>query len=209
MKFQHSVRDANKYAEFDKSVKTATLKCLDILEANLFNNGTYIQTMDFRNSDEFGKTNGFCLEFQEFKDKLKVHTKNINGAWGGSQNGFPTVSIGRTDRCFDKEEFNAMLLRINNHQKPNWESAVQMARENEWMYVEYQSFYSHSEIGSFISDSRQDHVDALVAHELAHAIDHFNKDCSRHQKPWKQKYAFLRRELGLVTNSKDWNLKEK
>jgi hypothetical protein len=209
MKFQHSVRDAKKYKEFDKAVELSVYKCLGFLERNLANDGTYIKTGDFRKKEEFSKENGFLLDFYKFKDKLKVNTKNIKGAWGGSQKGVPAISIGRADRCFNKEEFNAMLLRLKNHQKPNWESAIEMAREDKWMYVEYQSFYSHPEIGSFISDSTQDHIDALVAHELAHAIDHFNKDCSHHQKPWKQKYAFLRRELGLVTNNMNWNLKEK
>lgn len=66
------------------------------------------------------------------------------------------------------------------------------------LFPEYKSFQKDHQIGSFQSDDPRHHIAAVVAHEVAHAADHWNGDFSSHGSEWKGRYRTLRKELGLV-----------
>ncbi len=66
-------------------------------------------------------------------------------------------------------------------------------------FQEYRSFRHDPEIGDFISDDTQHHIQAVVAHEIAHAVNHWNGHTG-HGPEWKYSYRLLRREFGLISN---------
>ena len=106
----------------------------------------------------------------EFFEKLELRTGCTTGAYGGiSDKDIPYIYIGTRGDGFDKEtDFRRHGER--NWREKCWKRAAVLAREGKWQYVEYSHINNSEEIGAFISDDSDDHVRALVAHELAHAI---------------------------------------
>ena len=106
----------------------------------------------------------------EFFGRLELKTGCTEGARGGiSSNGAPGIYIGTRGDGFDMEtDFRRHGER--NWREKCWKRAAELAREGKWQYVEYSHINNSPEIGAFVSNDSDDHIRALIAHELAHAI---------------------------------------
>lgn len=103
-----------------------------------------------------------------FKRKLNVKVTKIRGCWGGlDHKQRPQISFGllHTD------------VRGTN------------------TFVEYKHIHKHKVIGGFESENHLHARMAVVAHELAHAIDHWNEDSGwgAHKDTWRFIYGQIRR----------------
>ena len=142
------------------------------------------------------------MEATEFFDLIELKTGLTQGARGGmsnmSGNGRPGIYIGTRGDGFDKEtDFRRHGER--NWREKCWKRAAELAREGKWQYVEYSHINNSEEIGAFISDDSDDHIRALMAHELAHAIHWWEvskglqTDKVEHGPAWINIYRALRR----------------
>lgn len=109
-----------------------------------------------------------------FKRMLEVKTKNTRGSWGGltpkrrNKAVRPTITIAKS------------------------------YKDAAGKFHEYKQHQDDPEIGEFHSDDPRHHIAAVVAHEVAHAADHWSGDFTSHGSEWRHRYRVLRRELGLV-----------
>jgi len=111
-----------------------------------------------------------------FKKYFKAETKNIRGCWGGlSKERHPRITI----------------------------STKYM--EATGTFTEYKHIAGSDFIGSFYSDNNDDHLMAIVAHEIAHAVIHWNglrtyfrDDGKAHGAEWQKVYKELRIKFKLV-----------
>jgi len=79
-----------------------------------------------------------------------------------------------------------------------WQQAIEAAKRGEWMLVEYATLHSHPITGWFVSDDWEDHISAVVAHELAHALTVWRDARTRpHGPEFRAVYEALRSRLGL------------
>lgn len=105
-----------------------------------------------------------------FKKKLSPKVKNVTNSWGGiNRLGIPTITIS-----------------LSYHSVGGW-------------YTEYARIAKDDEIGSFWSNNSMHHLQAVVAHEVAHAADYWDGDASSHGSEWRRRYRILRRHFGLVS----------
>lgn len=66
------------------------------------------------------------------------------------------------------------------------------------LYREYPSIAHMKGIGNFVSEDVTDHIRAMVAHEMAHAADLWNKDSTApHGASWRHLYRKLREHLNV------------
>lgn len=114
----------------------------------------------------------------------------------------PMVRLSDYVRYHDKELWLMHLRDISRPTKDKvWSKAFEHAHRNEWFHVEYARIIDDPDIGSFVSDDWRDHVKAVIAHELAHAIAYWNKreikgrDIKPHGSEWRKIYRHLRKEL--------------
>jgi len=141
-----------------------------------------------------------------FKRTLNCNFVQRRPSWGGQQKGLPVMQIGLADngRHTNKDLWLAHLSAKGTGVKRSWKEAVLLAKDGKWMFVEYSHINSSPVIGSFVSDDPKHHSDALLAHELAHAVQYFCKDNNDHQfgtdytahkGVFKNIYAILRKEF--------------
>lgn len=109
-----------------------------------------------------------------FKRMLEVKTKAVRGCWGG-----------------------LTPQRRNKPARPTITIAKRYATAT-GDFWEYPRHREDPEIGAFNSDNTDHHILAVVAHEIAHAADHWSGDYSSHGSEWRHRYRTLRRELGLI-----------
>ena len=62
-------------------------------------------------------------------------------------------------------------------------------------FNEYKSFDKDSSIGGFVYDGGMLAIEAIVCHEVAHALDWFKRGKTNHQEEWKEIYKELREEF--------------
>jgi hypothetical protein len=104
-----------------------------------------------------------------FKKRFEVKTKKIRSCWGGlGHKGQPQITV-RT----------GYMEKTGN-------------------FKEYDRIADNDFIGSFYSEKNADHIMAIVCHEIAHAVDHWNGVYSSHGKPWQKIYKTLRTRFKLV-----------
>lgn len=135
-----------------------------------------------------------------FFRRFEVSIGSGDRAWGGCKNGIPKIRISVYCRDHNKEQWlNELQDRVWFKMKV-WKEALERAKNNEWMFIEYSHIHKDHDIGSFISDNPLDHVRAVVAHEIAHAIHwwHINECGHKRTRPhggdWRFLYRALRRE---------------
>lgn len=112
---------------------------------------------------------GMVRRPETFRRKLTVKVRKMrSGGCGGVRGGIPTITIA--DRYINEIG----------------------------LFWEYPSHREDPEIGEFYSEDPTDHIKAIVAHEIAHAADHWSGNNTNHGSEWKWRYRMLRRELGLL-----------
>lgn len=131
---------------------------------------------------------------------ITLRTGLTDGAYGGlNKKRLPYIYIGTRYDGFNKEQ----AMRNNQAYRGNeksWGQARELAKQGKWQYVEYGHINNDPEIGAFVSDNPEDHVRALVAHELAHAVHWWEMeqgkpaDRTEHGPAWQAIYRTLRRE---------------
>ena len=112
-----------------------------------------------------------------FKKYFKAETKKISGCWGGlSVEAHPGITIS-----------TKYMEAVGNF--------------NEYKHIADSDF-----IGSFYSDKNEDHLMAVVAHEVAHAVIHWNgqrtyfrDEGKAHGAEWQKIYKALRIRFKLVS----------
>lgn len=145
-----------------------------------------------------------------FKNRLTIKFSNrAKGSYGGWSGG-PTMTIGLNDngRHTDRDAWIArMASRDPSLAKRSWKEAIEGAKRDEWWFIEYSHINKDPEIGAFKSDNAEHHMDALLAHELSHAIQYWikyeskyfydttGKDFSAHGEIWRDLYRALRNEF--------------
>lgn len=106
---------------------------------------------------------------KSFKKHFNVSVKKTHSCWGGlNPQSQPTITIRL-----------AYMDRTGN-------------------FKEYDRIQDSDFIGSFYSEKNSDHVMAIVCHEIAHAVDHWNGIYSNHGKNWQNIYRKLRTRFKLV-----------
>jgi len=105
-----------------------------------------------------------------FVKKMKVYVKRIERCWGGVVKTNPHMSFGLNSR------------NISGSGKGNFD--------------EYKHIDKSKTIGGFKSANPLLPRMAVIAHEVAHAIDHWNKDTGwgAHKETWRFIYGQLRRK---------------
>jgi hypothetical protein len=109
-----------------------------------------------------------------FKRQLVIQTKAVRKGWGGLTR--------RTSK---------------GTRKPRITIPKRFATAS-GLFPEYKSFENDQQIGSFHSDNPKHHICAIVAHEVAHAADHWSGDFSSHGSEWRGRYRLLRKKMNLV-----------
>ena len=142
-----------------------------------------------------------------FKKTLTVKFTKAKSSHGGQKKFLPYISIGLNNkgRYSNKEQW---LERLKNEFPATgkvWAHARELAVvHNQWLFVEYSHVHDSPVIGGFVSDDPDLHMDAILAHELAHAVQFFCKikedyqfgtDFKAHQGVWKEIYRVLRVEF--------------
>lgn len=103
-----------------------------------------------------------------FTKELLVTVKQINGSWGGvRRQGEPFITIPA------------------------------LYEEAKGKFHEYARIRKIKGIGEFHSDDTNDHIHAVVAHEIAHAVDYWNGVESAHGSEWRVVYRALRKHLNV------------
>lgn len=105
---------------------------------------------------------------------LQVQTKNTRRSWGG---------LTRKQR--------------GKLQRPRISIAKRYATAT-GEFREYRAIADDPEIGSFRSNQTEQHIAAVVAHEIAHAADYWDGDRTGHGSEWRYRYRILRRALKLT-----------
>ena len=133
----------------------------------------------------------------DFYNHIVIKTGWTTGASGGCSNFKPTLYIGLRGNEFDKD--TALRRSIKNPGRRGvWKQATDCAKQDRWLFVEYTHIHQSSDIGGFISDNPLDHIRALIAHELAHAVHWWNietlseEDTKSHGTAWQAIYRALR-----------------
>lgn len=104
-----------------------------------------------------------------FKKRFEVKTKNIRKCWGGLGHKYqPQITIK-----------TSYMTKVGN-------------------FKEYARIADNDFIGSFYSEKNSDHIMAVVCHEMAHAVDHWNGVCSSHGENWQKIYRALRTRFKLI-----------
>lgn len=92
-------------------------------------------------------------------------------------------------------------LRDLSYYRANWASVYSTGYYDRWMFAEYQSFHKSKTIGGFYSDDYRMHLYATIAHEIAHAVQHyckwhdyhiFGNNYKSHGRVWRSIYSLLR-----------------
>jgi len=92
-------------------------------------------------------------------------------------------------------------LRDMKYHEPTWRGYYASGYHGKWMFVEYGSFYKSRTIGGFYSDNYELHLNATLAHEVAHAVQaycslhdyhKFGNNYKSHGTVWKEIYSQLR-----------------
>lgn len=111
-----------------------------------------------------------------FKKKLTVKTTATDRCWGG-------LGRKRTGR------------RYTYHPR----ISISTRREGRvGHYPEYARIAKDPEIGEFHSDDPAHLLTAIVAHEVAHAADHWTHWSGGHGSEWRRRYRVLRKALGIT-----------
>ena len=110
---------------------------------------------------------------ETFKRTFSTKVKNTRSCWGGlNPQSQPTITIK-----------TGYMGRTGN-------------------FNEYDRIQDSDFIGSFYSEKTSDHIMAIVCHEIAHAVDHWNGIHSSHGKNWQNIYRKLRIRFKLVGMSR-------
>jgi len=145
--------------------------------------------------------------------ELRISQGGPDKRWLGgttnTQNGVsPVVYASTCARYTDKAaylEFLAPGGNAHTYRKQVWAEAAQIAATGAWPHVEYYRICRDPDIGMFTSDDPLDHINAAMCHEVAHAVQHWEKhyqwgkshgtDWSPHGTFWRETYRALRNEL--------------
>ena len=141
--------------------------------------------------------------------KLNVRPNSRDGWSGGIQrNGTPIVNYSLGDRYTNME---AAIKKFKdnphvNYKEQVWKKAQRMAVEHgKYWFVEYSNIANKPEIGGYVAKDNQHILLGVVAHEVAHAVQHWNWRNGVQHKPgyhgkphglyWQEIYAQLRRKF--------------
>lgn len=152
------------------------------------------------------------VEADAFRRQFKTRKTTRETMLGGLKNGDPTIWVSKAARYHDR---GAWLEKIStfNTTKRGWVDCYDFARLGLWYHPEYAHILRRKDIGSFVSQDWQLQFGAAIAHEVAHAAQHWNRylrwrstrasgvsadaydDFKAHGRHWQQCYAVLRADL--------------
>ena len=135
----------------------------------------------------------------DFHEKLQCRTGLTDGARGGLNRKYePCIYIGTRGAGFDKKRDLEKYKKHRRDPSPMWRHVAAHARAGAWVCIEYSHIFDDPEIGAFISDQSDDHIRSIVAHELAHAVHHWDRKHGGglkgkpHGEAWRSIYRALR-----------------
>lgn len=136
----------------------------------------------------------------------QTNSRSYGGLTRNNGNWVPYITIAKrsmyTAESLKKhyEECKHELRNLKYH-KPNWRGYYAAGFHEKWMFIEYGSFYKSRTIGGFYSENYEHHLNATLAHEVAHAVqgycnlynyDLFGTNFKSHGTVWKEIYSRLR-----------------
>ncbi len=157
-------------------------------------------TKDFSNYHKSNFKKKFLGIYGQAKNRSYGGVKNRNGVL------VPYITIAQrsmVDQTSLSEHLHTTKTKMQNlsHCRKNWAGVYSSGYFGRWMFAEYQSFHKSKTIGGFYSDDYRLHLYATIAHEIAHAVQHycswneyhpFGTNYKSHGKVWRSIYSLLR-----------------
>ena len=149
-----------------------------------------------------------------FHTQFSNRTKRALGGWiynPKQDAGCPGILLSRNYINYNRKDAFKRYSNINfKRQTRYWQKVIAAMHNDKWCRAEYGHIFSDSIIGAFYSDDPWIHVQGILAHEVAHAVQHacesangtthndrdesFGEDFLAHGKVWQNIYRMLREQ---------------
>lgn len=119
---------------------------------------------------------GILKNAARFQMELKLNiSEKSKKAHAGYTAGRPQIWLGMGGRQWSEKAHDLVVNETRNSRQAVWKAFNEQAANGLKMFAEYHHYWKDPEIGSFTHDDLHQHQRALIAHELSHAVQYWNK----------------------------------